>query len=208
MAWPRVMAITSHCKNVTRQPSLENPSYFEPVRHANMPSSAQETAQVMQQQVEERFGGMKLPAEQAIAMALDPLAKAHVAALPAAMQPKVYVQISKEVCQLRQSLGRTAPEASTPAACPAEQVDEEDFLMSLMTAPPSSAQGISLSVHATEDTPEWQRSLDAKVLYYFQSQPAIPDPRHFDPLAWWKEKYEAKDNITATPSCPFWQCST
>jgi len=190
MAWPRVMAVALHCKNVKRQPSLENPTVSEPVNHADLPASAQETARVLESELNERFGTRKLPVEQAIAMALDPRSRGQVAALPDTMQQRIFTVLSSEVRALRVALGKAMPPSTAQSAAADIDADDEDFLDDLLASQPA-AQPLALSVQALEDQPpEWQQHLDPEVLLYFQSPPIPRVAKDFDPLTWWKEKFE------------------
>lgn len=194
LAWPRTRAVAAHAKNVRFQPHLDDPTKKEAVNHADLPTCARETAEVLVQEIEARFDEKKMPIEQMIAMALDPRTTGHVKALCTDMQQKIYMQLSAEVKELRKFLGVPEAQRSTPA--PIEINDDNDDYLDSLSAPNMSINGeqITLNVTASADAPKWQKELDAEVLLYFQEPPMERAPKDFSPLLWWKEKKEKSDS--------------
>ena len=194
LAFPRVGALKRHAENVRRQPSLEDPARAEGVCHNDLPHSAKETGRILASELGKRFAVETLTVEQAIAMALDPRTKAHVAALSDDMQKKIYVQLSSEVQHLRRVLGATAAAPAAAAAAAAADIEEEvDVLNDLMMpAASSSAQPLQLAVTVNVgDAPMWQKALDSEVLHYMNKVDVTIPPKDFidfNPLKWWKDK--------------------
>eukprot|EP00965_Chrysotila_dentata_P187193 6171978-Pleurochrysis_carterae.AAC.2 len=173
MAWPRVMVVALHCKNVKRQPLLDNPTVSEPLNHADISASAQETVRVLESKLNERFGTRKLPVEQAISMSLDSRSRGQVTTLPDEMQQRIFTVRSSEVRALRVALGKAMPPSTAKPATADVNAEDEDFLDDLLASQPA-AQPLALSVQAVKDEPpKLQQQLDRKVLLYFQS-PVCP----------------------------------
>ena len=199
LSWPRTMAVALWAKNVRRQPTLDDPKKMEPVVHDTLPDSAKETGKILADEIEKRFAPTNMPIEQAIAMAVDPRTKGHVAGLPLQMQQKIYTQLSNEVKALRETLGLA--EAAAPTTLDAATEDSDALLDELMMPPvaPGGAY-LQLTVTASADVPEWQQDLDAEVLLYFQQPGLSGAAKDFNPSQWWKEQRDsAKEPYVILP---------